>query len=87
MKFSIYIISIALLFSSCCTNTASNAPVSSTIPTQIKTNFCRLNDGEYTIIIIDSCEYIGGWGGAGDGGPFLTHKGDCKNPIHAKCVK
>jgi len=29
---------------------------------------------------IDDCEYIGNvYGGHGD---FLTHKGNCKNPIH-----
>ena len=31
------------------------------------------------IIIIDSCEYLyGPWGNA----TVLTHKGNCKNPIH-----
>ncbi len=34
---------------------------------------------EYSIIIIDSCEYIIGWAGYDSGGPFLTHKGNCKN--------
>jgi hypothetical protein len=36
------------------------------------------NDFNYQITIIDSCEYIVGWGGAGNGGPMLTHKGNCK---------
>lgn len=37
---------------------------------------------EYRVVTIDSCEYIFGWRGGGYGGPFLTHKGNCKNPIH-----
>jgi hypothetical protein len=37
----------------------------------------------YKIIIIDSCEYIiGSDNGGYNGGFFLTHKGNCKNPIH-----
>jgi hypothetical protein len=33
------------------------------------------------MIIIDSCEYLYGlWGGT----YLLTHKGNCKNPIHQK---
>jgi hypothetical protein len=33
------------------------------------------------IVIIDSCEYLyGPWGNA----TVLTHKGNCKNPIHQK---
>lgn len=39
-------------------------------------------DTEYSIIEIDSCEYIKGWVGEPDGGPYLTHKGNCKNKIH-----
>jgi hypothetical protein len=38
----------------------------------------------YSVVIIDSCEYIVGWIGSGYGGPIFTHKGDCKNPIHLK---
>lgn len=34
---------------------------------------------KYKIILIDSCEYISSWVGGADGGPFLTHKGNCKN--------
>lgn len=34
---------------------------------------------EYTIVIIDSCEYIFGCDhGSYNGGYFLTHKGNCK---------
>lgn len=38
--------------------------------------------GNYSIIKVDGCEYIKGWGGTYHGGPFLTHKGNCSNPIH-----
>ncbi len=37
----------------------------------------------YTVIVIDGCEYILGKYENGYGGGYtLTHKGDCKNPIH-----
>ena len=32
----------------------------------------------YNVIILDSCEYIYCWFGAGNGGGSLTHKGNCK---------
>ena len=39
----------------------------------------------YEIITIDSCEYIFGTDKfAYNGGYFLSHKGNCKNPIHYK---
>lgn len=46
-----------------------------------------INDGsgavDYTIIIIDGCEYIFGRDHGGyNGGYFLAHKGNCKNKIH-----
>lgn len=31
---------------------------------------------------IDGCEYIVGWTGTSGGHEGLTHKGDCRNPIH-----
>jgi hypothetical protein len=35
--------------------------------------------GLVEIVVIDSCEYLyGPWGNA----TILTHKGNCKNPIH-----
>lgn len=40
------------------------------------------NGKDYKIIKIGDCEYISGWSGSYRGGPILTHKGDCKNPIH-----
>ena len=36
---------------------------------------------EYSIYIIDSCEYIVFYGGSSTWG---THKGNCNNPIHNK---
>jgi hypothetical protein len=42
-----------------------------------------LSSSEYAIVVIDSCEYIVGWGGGGNGGAFMTHKGNCKNHKHA----
>lgn len=36
----------------------------------------------YQVVKIGNCEYITGWKGDYHGGPFLTHKGDCSNPIH-----
>jgi hypothetical protein len=44
-----------------------------------------LKDGyiSYEIVTIDECEYILGHdNGVYNGGFFLTHKGNCKNPIH-----
>lgn len=38
-------------------------------------------DTEYSIYIIDSCEYIVFYGGSSTWG---THKGNCNNPIHNK---
>ena len=55
-------------------------PVSKDIPepTYVTDNI------RYKIIIIDSCEYILGDDMNPYGGHFLTHKGNCKNPIHKK---
>jgi len=40
------------------------------------------NSKDYKVVKIGDCEYISGWGGSTYGGPVLTHKGDCSNPIH-----
>lgn len=37
----------------------------------------------YEVIMIDSCEYI--QYGTSYGYLEVTHKGDCKNPKHARC--
>jgi hypothetical protein len=47
-----------------------------------KGNLEVMSNSQYTLIRIGSCEYIKGWIGGSDGGPFFTHKGDCSNPIH-----
>lgn len=39
-----------------------------------------LSNTDYSIYIIDSCEYIVFYGGSSTWG---SHKGNCKNPIHA----
>lgn len=36
-------------------------------------------DINYYVVKIDGCEYICGYSIAGNGGPVLTHKGNCKN--------
>ena len=38
----------------------------------------------YFVITIDSCEYIIAKAPLGDYGWLLSHKGNCKNPIHYK---
>ena len=38
-------------------------------------------DTEYSVYIIDSCEYVIFYGGSSTWG---SHKGNCKNPIHYK---
>jgi hypothetical protein len=56
-------------------------------PTWPKSEGPTLKNGyiEYEVVTIDSCEYILGHDkGFYNGGFFLTHKGNCKNPIHLK---
>lgn len=44
-----------------------------------KTEYMINTYGKVEIVVIDSCEYLyGPWGNAS----VLTHKGNCKNPIH-----
>lgn len=46
------------------------------------------NGVDYRIVVIDSCEYILGRDHESyNGGFFLTHKGNCKNPIHYKNIE
>ena len=42
-------------------------------------NVDSLSNTDYSIYIIDSCEYIIFYGGSSTWG---SHKGNCKNPIH-----
>ena len=44
-------------------------------------NVDSLSNSDYSIYIIDSCEYIVFYGGSSTWG---THKGNCNNPIHNK---
>ena len=45
------------------------------------TYIVRDNELPVEIVIVDNCEYLyGPWGNA----TVLTHKGNCKNPIHQK---
>lgn len=42
----------------------------------------------YKIEVIEGCEYILAWGrGYPNSGAMLTHKGNCKNPIHSYNVE
>jgi hypothetical protein len=38
----------------------------------------------YTIVVIDSCEYIMTSIGGYSTGTLLVHKGNCKNPYHKR---
>ena len=37
-----------------------------------------IDSSSLRVITIDSCEYIAGYSKYGNGGPVLTHKGNCK---------
>jgi hypothetical protein len=45
------------------------------------TNIIYVGDSRIATYIIDGCEYLGDLNGD-DTDDFLTHKGNCKNPIH-----
>jgi hypothetical protein len=46
-----------------------------------KTEYVIWDEHKLYIVVVDSCEYLyGPWGNAS----VLTHKGNCKNPIHQK---
>ena len=63
-----------ILLVSCCLFSCSSE---TTPKTEIKKGIT------YEITIIDGCEYILGTDNGGyNGGYFLSHKGNCKNPIH-----
>ena len=58
-----------------CSSPGTNVPQSNTTY-KVGEHFTPLE-----IVVIDSCEYLyGEWGYA----TVLTHKGNCKNPIHQK---
>jgi hypothetical protein len=59
-------------------NQQENQPERVVINTINKIDLYSLGNNEYSFIEIDNCEYIGGWSGFGNGGPFMSHKGNCK---------
>lgn len=67
MKKLFFLISAALILSSCSTNVMSDGCVSS---------------GELNFIIINvkGCQYL--YSGGGNLGVLFTHMGNCNNPIH-----
>ena len=84
MKYKRYIIPAILLFliSACQPITQEKDVSEKEIPTEQQINEIDIHDLE--ILIIDNCEYIfykkspstnRGFG-------FMSHKGNCKNPIH-----
>jgi len=57
------------------------AAVSCNVPTKDATNRIDIGDTEVYTYTIDGCEYIGDLNGDGRDN-YITHKGNCKNPIH-----
>ena len=69
MKDKLFILALAIGMVGC---------AESNVPSQ-KTEYMINTYGKVEIVVIDSCEYLyGPWGNA----TVLTHKGNCKNPIH-----
>lgn len=69
---TLILILVSVCLYSCCSDKNSE-------PIRLDIN----GEAYYEIVIIDSCEYIFGTDTqAYNGGYFLTHKGNCKNPIH-----
>jgi hypothetical protein len=69
MKIKLMIVALIMGMVSC---TERNVP-------STKTEYMVNTYGLVEIVVIDSCEYLyGPWGNA----TILTHKGNCKNPIH-----
>lgn len=46
---------------------------------KVSVNFSQFHNGEYHYEVIDSCDYIMGWGGQGNGGPIGMHNGNCQH--------
>ena len=51
------------------------------LPTKDATNKIEVGDSRVYTYIIDDCEYMGDLNGDSRDN-YLTHKGNCKNPIH-----
>lgn len=78
MKKFILLIMLAFVVASCKQDKVKITPqkeVSVVLPGQ---GASALSEDGYKIVVIDSCEYIYAWFGAGNGGGSLTHKGNCK---------
>ena len=52
---------------------------SSVKPMSVTAEFCWLQSDYFKLVIIDSCEYIGGYTQSYHGGPIFTHSGNCKH--------
>lgn len=68
---------IALMIMTNCTSTESKVPP----PTPVGIPVMEMEMHEVYVVTIDSCEYLyGRWGN----GTWVTHKGNCTNPIHKR---
>lgn len=70
-KYTIFFLFFILTFASCTTETINT----------------RYDTGKYSIVVIEGCEYFESeysWKGNPRYNYTLTHKGNCRNPIH-KC--
>ncbi len=77
MKYLATILTASLLLSSC-------EPVPNETKHVEKKNYYISNlEVSITEYVIDSCQYIGRIGGDSRSN-YLTHKGNCTNPIHKK---
>lgn len=76
MKYSIA--AIILIFSSCVADDYPNKPVEQK-HYDLDLSNTKTTITEYTI---DSCQYLGVLGPGDTRGYYLTHKGNCTNPIH-----
>lgn len=80
MKKVIYLVSALILVS--CAPTVVDKKEDSFSDKPLKEIF---NGVDYQVVVIDSCEYIiGRDDNPYNGGYFLSHKGNCNNPIHKK---
>lgn len=81
MKKVTVLISLVAVFG--CTKYEPNGIVNKTYrDTPVKEIVSGVN---YQVVKIDECEYILGTdNGSYNGGYFLTHKGNCTNPLHQR---
>jgi hypothetical protein len=87
-KFKIILVSAFILLCitiACNKRSASESEIVKAKKTSNLYNSNIEREFEYTVIIIDSCEYLM-WRTA-NGYLQITHKGNCKNSIHTKTVE